>query len=285
MVTKEKTPCTYSLNEWRVREYIRLLMNSLSSTVDDILHKKYEKFVDVEKIRFTNTKSYRKSQLRNQKELKIDDYSAKLDYWVPVSDSRTNNDPHITYSSYDGGRKVFDLNARIEGFDPSMTEQEFYNDQLQRLFDTLNTNDIINMLWEYKYNRETWENSSCFNDFCHNHIQDCNIVVAQSLQEFDKYLGLKQISRNKIETKSHFLISPEKIEATFLRGNFFCKEDLPEVVDECEIDVLVINTNQKSHFIIYTRIYPMHKSLIGKRVGDTFKLATIPNTYKILRIY
>ena len=285
MFTKEKMACTYSLNELRVREYSRLLMDSLAKTVDDILHKRYEKFVDVEKIRFTNTKSYRKKQQRNQKEIKINDFSAKLDYLVPVSDSRTNNDPHITYSSYDGGGKVFDLNAHIDGFNPSMTEQEYYNDQLSKLFDTLNVNDIINMFYEYEYNRELWETASCFNDLCHNHIQDCGIVVAQSLQEFDKYFNLKQASRSSIETKSHFLVSPEKIEATFLRGNFFCKEDLPEIIDECEIDVLVLNTNQKSHFIIYTRIYPIHKALIGKRVGDTFVLPNISNTYKILRIY
>ena len=285
MFTKEKMTCTYSLNELRVREYIRLLMDSLAKTVDDILHKRYEKFVDVEKIRFTNTKSYRKKQQRNQKESRIDDLSAKLDYWVPVSDSRTNNDPHITYSSYDGGGKVFDLNAHLDGFHPSMTEQEYYNDQLGKLFDILNVNDVINMFYEYEYNRELWETVSCFNDFCHNHIQDCSTVVAQSLQEFDKYFNLKQTSRSSIETKSHFLVSPEKIEATFLRGNFFCKEDLPEITDECEVDVLVLNTNQKSHFIIYTRIYPIHKALIGKRVGDTFVLPNISNTYKILRIY
>ena len=180
-------------------------------------------FFDVEKIRFTNTKSYRKKQQRNQKEIKINDFSAKLDYWVPVSDSRTNNDPHITYSSYDGGGKVFDLNAHIDGFNPSMTEQEYYNDQLSKLFDTLNVNDIINMFYEYEYNRELWETVSCFNDFCHNHIQDCSTVVAQSLQEFDKYFNLKQTSRSSIETKSHFLVSPEKSKQPFCAATSFAK--------------------------------------------------------------
>ena len=87
-----------------------------------------------------------------------------------------------------------------------------------------------------------------------------------------------------MQTKSYFLVSPEKIEVSFLRKCFYT-EDLPEVIDECELEELVVNTFQKSHFIIYTNIYPNQKLILGKRVGDTFSLPNIPNTYKILRIH
>ena len=73
MNTEEKT---YSLAELRVREYIRLLIESLASTVVETLHKKYEKFVDIEKIRFTNTKSDRKQQQKLNSNTTISDFSA-----------------------------------------------------------------------------------------------------------------------------------------------------------------------------------------------------------------
>lgn len=281
MNTEEKT---YSLAELRVREYIRLLIESLASTVVETLHKKYEKFVDIEKIRFTNTKSYRKQQQKLNSNTTISDFSAKLGYWVPVRDGRTNNDPHITYSAYDNNRKVFDLNATIDGFSPSLSEKEFFAQQIIDLFNTLPSNDIVQMLNLYLTNKSNWKSISNYDSFCHNHLNDCSILVKQSLEEFDKYFNLKNISRNQIQTKSYFLISPEKLEVAFLRKCFFDK-DLPEVIDECEIEVLVIDTCQKSNFIIYTKIYPNHKKILGKRVGDTFVLPNIPYTYKILRIH
>ena len=281
MNTEKKT---YSILELRVREYIRLLVENLASIVDESLHKKYEKFVDVEKIRFTNTKSYRKQQHKSAPNKGVSDYSAKLDYWVPVRDSRTNNDPHITYSSYDDSRRTFDLNATIDGFSPSLSEKEFYNQEITNLFNTLPSNDIIQMLQAYLVNKSNWKSVSNYDCFCHSHLSDCKLLVKQHLEEFDKYFNLKEVSRNQIQTKSYFLISPEKIEVAFLRKCFFDK-DLPEVIDECEIEVLVTDTSQKSHFIIYTRIYPNHKALLGKRVGDTFVLPNIPYTYKILRIH
>lgn len=275
---------TYSFPELRIREYIRLLIESLAATVDESINKKYQKFVDIEKIRYTNTKPYRKQHRQNTSDESISNYSAKLDYWVPVRDSRTNNDPHITYSSYDDNRRVFDLNADIQGFSPSMNKEEYYKNQITELFDVLPSNDILIMLQAYINNKNTWKDISNYNLFCHDHIQDCKAVVNQQLQNFDKYFNLKQMSRNQLQTKSYFLISPEKVEVSFLRKCFY-KEDLFEVVDECELEVSIINTCQKSHFIIYTSIYPHQKSILGKRVGDTFSLPNIPNTYKILRIH
>lgn len=284
-MSPKTTSQNYSLDELRVREYIRLLIANLASTVVSVLRQRYQKFVDTEKIRFTNTKKYQREKRKNLPEVSIQDCSAKLDYWVPVTEARSNNDPHITYSSYDGGSRVFDLNMQIDGFCPSMTEDAFYKKQLEDLFYTLSRNSIIDMLQEYMYNNSSWETSSCFDDFCHSNIQNCCNIVNQSLQEFDKHLSLKPISRNQIETPSHFYVSPQKIEACFLRESFYCKQDLPQIIDECEIDVLLIEQNKKSHFIIYTRIYLAQKALIGKRVGDTFTLPNIPHTYKILRIY
>lgn len=277
-------PKKYSILELHNREYIRLLIDYLASNVNELLYKKYEKFVDVEKIRYTNTKIYRKQQLNKETNTNISNYSAKLGYWVPVCDARTNNDPHITYSGYNDSKKVFDLNANIDGFSPSLSEGDFYNQQIVDLFNTLPTNDIIQMLQAYISDKNSWKTNSNYDSFCHNHINDSTSLVRQYLVDFDKYFNLKPVSRDQIQTKSYFLISPDKIEVSFLRKCFFDK-DLPEVVDECEIEVLVTDTCQKSHFIIYKRVFPNHEKILGKRVGETFTLPNIPYTYKIIRIH
>ena len=176
-------------SELQLREYIRQLIERLASCVNESIQKKYIKFIDTEKIRFTNTKSYRQQMRKNTSKTHISDYSAKLDYWVPVSNFRTNNDPHITYSSYDDSKKVFNLDAEIEGFSPSMTEEEFYKEKTKELFEILSPNDIIQMLQAYINNPHTWEDKSNYIRFCYNHIDDYRTLERQLLQEFYKYCG------------------------------------------------------------------------------------------------
>lgn len=60
---------------------------------------------------------------------------------------------------------------------------------------------------------------------------------------------------------------------------------LKEVEDNCTIDVLVIEKNSKSTFVINTAKYPNQKAILGKKIGDTFTLPNIPVTYRIDKIY
>lgn len=57
-----------------------------------------------------------------------------------------------------------------------------------------------------------------------------------------------------------------------------------QVVDGCEVEALIIDQNKKTHFTINTLKYPMQKVIIGKQVGDVFRLPNIPLTYQIEKI-
>lgn len=61
-------------------------------------------------------------------------------------------------------------------------------------------------------------------------------------------------------------------------------KELTSVIDFCSIEAFIIEQNKETKFEIDTTKRPAQKSLIGKCVGDTFRLPNINLTYKIKRI-
>lgn len=57
------------------------------------------------------------------------------------------------------------------------------------------------------------------------------------------------------------------------------------VFDGCKLNAVIVEQNKPTSFEINVSLRPMQKSLLGKHVGDEFKLPNIPLTYKITKIY
>ena len=273
----------YSTADLLVIEYVRLIILDSVSKIESTIQEKYQKFVDVEKIKYSNSKEYRTQQ--KKKPATIEDYSAKLYYWTPVTYSRTSNDPHITYSTYNSNGKTFDLNSKIDGFSPSITYKIFREKFLNDMFMSLHPNEVIGMIQACIHNALIWTDTTLLNKFCTSHTQNCSEFINQSLEEFDDYLGLKHISRNQIETVNGIIISPQKIDTSLLFEYTFNQNEILEVSDKRIIDVIVLSTNKKSRLIVYSDIFPSHKEIIGKRVGDIFSLPNVSSKYKIIKIY
>ena len=60
--------------------------------------------------------------------------------------------------------------------------------------------------------------------------------------------------------------------------------ELPSVVDKCLIEAFILEQNKTTTVNVDLSLRPFQKELIGKKVGDSFKMPKIHLTYKIKRI-
>lgn len=59
---------------------------------------------------------------------------------------------------------------------------------------------------------------------------------------------------------------------------------LDQVTDNCQVEAFIVEQKKHTNFTINVKQFPMQKVIIGKKVGDAFKLPKIPLTYRIEKI-
>lgn len=59
---------------------------------------------------------------------------------------------------------------------------------------------------------------------------------------------------------------------------------LPEVIDHVTIKATILDTKKDTSITVDLKKYPKQKEIIGKKVGETFKLEGVPLTYRVDRI-
>ncbi|MBO5324388.1 MAG: AAA family ATPase [Oscillospiraceae bacterium] len=59
---------------------------------------------------------------------------------------------------------------------------------------------------------------------------------------------------------------------------------LPEVIDHVTIKATILDTKKDTSITVDLKKYPKQKGIIGKKVGETFKLEGVPLTYRVDRI-
>lgn len=277
-VVSLETTNQYPFKERMVREFIRLTVEKVVEDINSHLHKMYDKTIYSEKIRYSNSKEYRKNH-RKQDNNSDESIYAQLGYWSAHNRNGASNVPHISSGSYEG--RVF--NGIVEGYTPSITLEDYIDRETQKLIDELTDNDIVRMIKTCLKDPIGWRETSQYNEFCYSHQNGCAGKIVKQLEEIDSILKIPNTNHYSVHTREGFYVYEDKIEASFLRK--IGTDELERVKDYCEIDVLILESGRSSHIIVYSNVYPSHKHIIGLKKGDTFTLPNISSSYKILKIY
>lgn len=258
-----------------VREYVRLSVENALADIRSGLYSKYDKKIYSEKVQYTNSKEYR----RKRKYSTGDDFSSALGYWTFHRRDGASNAPHISSGTNEG--RVFNSGVELEGFQASITREEYIQRGIQTILSEIKGNEMVSMIKCCYENLESWQQSSCYEEFCNKYVSRCALTIQQQLQEMDTLLGIDK-NRSYVRTPKGMYLYEDKI-----TGNPFWsshKTEIDKVEDECEVDAIVVESQKKAHFIIYTRIFPAQKALLGLKKDDTFVLPNIPCTYRLTKI-
>ena len=258
-----------------VREYVKLSVEKALADIRSALYSKYDKMIYSEKVQYTNSKEYRKKRKYSAR----DDFSSALGYWTFHRRDGASNAPHISSGANDG--RVFNSGAELEGFQASVTREEYIRQGIQTILSETKENEMVSMIKCCYENLETWQQNSCYGVFCKKYVSQCALTIQQQLKEIDTLLEIEK-DRSCVRTPKGMYLYEDKI-----TGNPFWsshKTEIDKVEDECEIDAIVVESQKQAHFVIYTRIFPAQKALLGLEKGDTFVLPNIPYTYQLTKI-
>ena len=278
IVIKEEQNSQFTFEERVLREYVSATVESVVSEIRCYLSEKYDKMIYSEKIKYTNSKEYRKRQRISEKD-SDESVFEQLGYWTSHNRDGASNVPHISSNSYCG--RIF--NGIVEGYTPSITEDEYLKIEVKRIMSEIDDNDIVQMVKMCFVDCNNWKANSNFNEFCINHQKGCSNVIIKQLEQLDSILDIPNTNRRSVYMKNGFYLYEDKIQPSPYRN--ITHREKESVEDCCEMDVQILETKKKTHINVYTRLYPLQKQIIGLKKGDTFNLPNVENTYLIEKIY
>lgn len=268
----------YTFKERIIREFVKLTVEKAVSDINKTLHSRYDSMIYSEKIKYSNSKEYRKIKNKNNNN-SDDEIFEQLGYWSAHNRCGASNVPHISSSSYEG--RVF--NGDLEGFIPSIIEKDYMNTEIQKLIDELTDNDMVQMIKSCLKNPVKWKETSKYDEFCSHNQNGCTTKIMKQLEELDAILNIQNTSHKSVGTQYGLKVYEDKIEADIFRKSY--RRELDAVEDYCLIDVEILESGRKTQIIVYTNVYPLHKNILGLKKGDKFSFPNIAQTYQIQRIY
>jgi hypothetical protein len=190
----------------------------------------------------------------------LDDVLAKLDYWVP---HRGTNDHHISYSKKVDRDSSLGQYEPFIGFSPSISESEYCIKAVAAAEEKLSDPILLAVL--------------------------NNIKSAKSLflipKKFDKsiLLTLPKVDEEYLKAFCEQLAAVYELFG-INEFNSFRTQSRNIVTNGCKVKAIILEQNKPTTISVNICKYSGQTSLLGKRVGDKFKLSNIPLTYQIQNI-
>lgn len=248
-------------------EYFETELMDLNHSLCTTLFASYNRLYNAEEAAYMKTPEYRKAKNKaywsrpkaERDREAMDDELAKLDYWVP---RKGTNKTHISYS-----KKVADDStisySQAYGFSPSVSSDEFCINAANKIKSVVTNKILLMILDSVKKNELQWNKPEDFENKC---MELYPKMDEELLVDFCEQL-MKVYEMFKINISSPYRSSPRNI-----------------VTNGCNIKAHIIEHNKPTTISVNLCKYKGQASVLGKRVGDTFKLASIPLTYKICEI-
>lgn len=248
-------------------EYFETELTDLNRSLCSNLFSSYRNFYNAEETAYMKTPEYRKAKNKaywsrpkeDRDREALSDELAKLEYWVP---RKGTNKTHISYS-----KKVTD-DSTIEysqsyGFTPSMSSEEYYSSAANKIENAVTNNILLMILDSVRKNELLWEKPDDFVSRC---LEQYPKMDDELLADFCKQLTVIY-EMFQINISTPYRSSQRNI-----------------VTNGCNIKAHILEQNKPTTISVNVGKFKEQVSVLGKRVGDTFKLANIPLTYKICEI-
>lgn len=249
-------------------EYFETEVCDLQDEICRSLRWNYRKMYNAEAEAYRHSPEYKKarnkaywSRPKEERDREaLDAELAKLDYWSP---HRGTNDHHISYSQKVDSDSSLGQYEPLIGFTPSISEAEYCIKAVTAVEQKI-TNSILKTVIN-------------------------NIKSAGSL-----FLTPKKFNTSILATLPN--VDEEYIEAFceqlatmyelfgINQFNSFRTQSRNIVTNGCNVEAVILEQNKPTTISVNICKYKGQISLLGKQVGDTFKLSNIPLTYQIQKI-
>ena len=253
-----------------------LILNYIESEVFDLHHelcvtlgREYAELYNTEVEAYRHSPEYKKAKSKaywsRPKEDRdyeaLENELAKLDYWVP---RRGTNDKHISYS-----KKVDDdSSSKLEplvGFVPSMSKAKYYRKAGKKVEKKVSDPILLSVFESLIINDSIWIKSKKFDEQLHGILS--SVDDQQYLERFrENVMYIYDILKINLSNKKR--IHPRTT-----------------VTNGCRIDAIILEQQKFTSISIDVCKFRGQLPILGKSVGEKFKLANIPLTYQIEAIY
>lgn len=241
--------------------YLRKELNLIRTQVFDVLSRGYDEMVAKDKEAYYNSEGYKKAKAKRDENKKdnsgvndgIEEMHQKLGYWVPAK-RPTGAYYHITYSTPDSDDELRYIPILKSGY------VETKAIKLAKKYDKSTLTGMV--FYALTNHGETpFLYKEEFQWFCYRHYEEENFCLKEHLTE------LYEVFPNAIRKGKIVLDRIPVVE----NGNTVC--------------AYILQNQRYTTINVNLEKFPSHDDIIGKFMGDTFKLPGIDLTYRIEFIY
>ena len=249
-------------------EYFETEACDLQDEICSSLRWSYRKIYNAEAEAYRRSSAYKKAKSkaywsrpkeeRDREALEAE--LAKLDYWVP---HRGTNDHHISYSKKVDSDSSLGQYEPLIGFAPSVSEAEYCIKAVTAVEPKI-TNPILRAVI--------------------NNIKSTGSLFLTP-KKFDKAIlaALPNVDDAYITAFGEQLATMyESFDIN--QFNLFRTQSRNVVTNGCKVEAIILEQNKLTTISVNIGKYKGQTSLLGKRVGEKFKLSNIPLTYQIQKI-
>lgn len=240
--------------------YLRNELRIVTKQVFAVLSRGYDEMVSKDRDAYYNSAEYKKAKEKQDAEKKknsginngIEHIHQKLGYWVPAK-RPPGAHYHITYSTPD-----FDDELKYE----AISLHNYVAGKAAKLAVKYNSSTLAGMIFTaLADNSPCFNNSEDFHWFCYKHFEDEAFDLKKHLPELYEVFP-KAIEKGKITL-----------------------DRIPVVENGDTVSAFILQNKKYTTFNIDLDKYPSQKTIVGKKMGDTFELPNIDLIYRIEFIY
>lgn len=255
----------------------RLIIDYIESEIYDLhqelsvtLYREYAELYNAEAEAYRHSPEYKKakskaywSRPKEDRDFEaLENELAKLDYWV--AKKGTNDNKHISYS-----KKVDrDSSSKSEpliGFEPSITKAKYYRRAGKKVEKKVSDPILLSVFVSLIINDSIWIKPKKFDEQLHGILS--SVDEQQYLERFrENVMYIYDILKINLSNKKR--IHPRTT-----------------VTNGCRIDAIILEQQKSTSISIDVCKFRGQLAILGKSVGEKFKLANIPLTYQIEAIY
>ena len=249
-------------------EYFETEACDLQDEICSSLRWRYRKMYNAEAEAYRRSPEYKKAKSkaywsrpkeeRDREALEAE--LAKLDYWVP---HRGTNDHHISYSKKVDSDSSLGQYEPLIGFTPSISESEYCIKGVTAIEKKITDPILISVINNLKSTGGLFLTPKKFDKSILATLPNVDETYITSFCEqltmmYDLF-GIDQFNSFRIQLRNI-------------------------VTNGCKVEAIILEQNKPTTISVNIGKYKGQTSLLGKRVGDKFKLSNIPLTYQIQRI-
>ncbi len=261
-LTEKKNGASYLL------EYFEIEANDLQEKIFITVGWRYRKLLNAEESAYRHSSEYRRAKSKaywsRPKEVRdremLENELAKLDYWMP---HRGTNDHHISYSKKVDDDASSNWDEPLIGFTPSISEAGYYNKVLTPIERKITDPVLSAVLKNIKSSDSPYITRKKF-----------DISMVESIPKLgEEYLRTfceqYEVICSLLDITCFTSFNPKLVEV---------------VTNGCTVEAMVLEQNKLTTITVNICKYKGQTNLLGKRVGDMFKLSNIPLTYQVAKI-